>query len=251
MTENKVVYQAIGWLYDTHHHETGRDDVYTDTDPTGKPGAENIRRVYRAYAEASEENMTNELKPCPFCAGTEIDVFPVQSGLTMIHCVACHATVSFGGREGLESTLSAWNYRGARLADDDALVVAVQRYHTADAQFTAAPPGFATAKPVPYGYVIRHNNGEELFTNSSETAAAYKNAMVATVTTVYASPALSAPAGLADVQRVIDRLMSSDPNFDDCEEAANMLRQLATAPPPKSVPDEWPERRSIDMGYRW
>ncbi len=35
----------------------------------------------------------------------------------------------------------------------------------------------------------------------------------------------------ADVQRVIDRLMSSDPDFEDCEEAANMLRQLATATP--------------------
>lgn len=51
----------------------------------------------------------------------------------------------------------------------------------------------------------------------------------------------------ADVQRVINRLMSSDPNFDDCEEAAAMLASFAKQPVP-SVPDE--QKLMSDSGPR-
>lgn len=62
-------------------------------------------------------------------------------------------------------------------------------------------------------------------------------------------PAQGEAVAPADVQRVIDRLMSSDPNFDDCEDAANMLRRLAFAPPAPAVPDELTPKQIVSACF--
>ncbi|WP_428383560.1 hypothetical protein [Nevskia ramosa] len=65
---------ACGWLYDTYHHETGRDDIYTDMDPTGKPGAANIRRVYTAPpAPAVPQGWREFIAECAKTAGKMVN----------------------------------------------------------------------------------------------------------------------------------------------------------------------------------
>ena len=52
-----------------------------------------------------------ELKPCPFCGGKARIHVGLIRGLTMIVCEKCLATVSFGGKEQKQKTVSAWNRR--------------------------------------------------------------------------------------------------------------------------------------------
>ena len=43
-------------------------------------------------------------------------------------------------------------------------------------------------------------------------------------------PEPTGDTGNAEANRLIDRLMSSDPDFDDCKAAAALIRKLAAAP---------------------
>ena len=52
----------------------------------------------------------SKLKPCPFCGG-RVEEMTGITGLTMIVCSRCKATVSFGGKERKDQATSAWNRR--------------------------------------------------------------------------------------------------------------------------------------------
>ncbi len=61
--------------------------------------------------------------------------------------------------------------------------------------------------------------------------------------------AVQANTGNPEIDRVIGRLMSSDPDFDDCENAAALIRRLAAKPQDVvRVPDGW---RLVPIEPNW
>lgn len=57
----------------------------------------------------------NKLLPCPFCGG-KASIVLTPSGLMMILCDKCGATVSFQGKEKRPAT--GWNRRGDMRKDE-------------------------------------------------------------------------------------------------------------------------------------
>jgi Lar family restriction alleviation protein len=56
--------------------------------------------------------MKPELKPCPFCDGTEMDVFlGVFDNPTYVLCKKCHAQGPAKEPESEQSAINAWNKR--------------------------------------------------------------------------------------------------------------------------------------------
>lgn len=60
--------------------------------------------------ERSVKEMTEKLKPCPFC-GSKSVTGVVVVGLRMFLCYSCGATVSFQGKERDPQATKAWNRR--------------------------------------------------------------------------------------------------------------------------------------------
>ena len=53
--------------------------------------------------------MQNELKPCPFCGSTNIDITEYAAVMVFVQCDDCGAT--FPHFDGKEEAVSAWNRR--------------------------------------------------------------------------------------------------------------------------------------------
>lgn len=75
-----------------------------------------IRRAMWGDEEAAREcTEAGEALPCPICHSEDVEIKTSKavraSGLTMMLCFGCGATVSFQGREDRSQTLAAWNTR--------------------------------------------------------------------------------------------------------------------------------------------
>lgn len=53
--------------------------------------------------------MDQELKPCPFCGGTDLDLVDIGEGFTAIACNTCDAFGPMG--PGEEGAAAEWNER--------------------------------------------------------------------------------------------------------------------------------------------
>lgn len=53
--------------------------------------------------------MLEELKPCPFCGGTELEVMEIDEGFSAVACDTCDAIGPMG--QGDEEAKREWNQR--------------------------------------------------------------------------------------------------------------------------------------------